>query len=277
MKRTVALAGLLAVASACTPTVSTVTVDPESETLVTKGARATFRAILKDAKGQRIMEPRPDQRPRWTSSAPLVATVDESGRVTAVKSGEAVIAVAVGALKAEGKVKVSIPAALTLQPATLEFKEPGTTAVLEAKLVDDAGNALPAKGLDWESSDPKVARVVGGRVSAMTPGKAVVTARLDVIKATAQVTVKSAEVPTFNKLVVKPATVKLKKGGTAKLMATALDKKNKPVADVPVTWTSSNPKIATVAAGTVTAEKKGNVKITAAAGKKTATAKVTVK
>ena len=55
------------------------------------------------------------------------------------------------------------------------------------------------------------------------------------------------------------------------------DKKNKPVADVPVTWTSSNPKVASVEAGAVTAEKKGNVKITAAAGKKTATAKVTVK
>jgi uncharacterized protein YjdB len=172
---------------------------------------------------------------------------------------------------------VSIPATVTLTPATLEFKEPGKTAALEAKVADDAGNPLAAKGLDWDTSDPKVARVVGGRVSAMAPGKATITAILDVIKGSAEVVVKSGEAPAFAKLVVKPTAAKLKKGSTVKLTATALDKKNKPVADVLVTWTSSNPKVATVAAGAVTAEKKGNVKITAAVGKKTATAKVTVK
>jgi uncharacterized protein YjdB len=277
MKRTACLAGLLALACSCTPAVKTVTVDPETETLAAKGAKASFRAILKDDKGQRIMDPMPAQRPKWTSSAPLVATVDEAGRVTAQKSGEVVITAAVGELKGEGKVKVSIPATVTLTPATLEFKEPGKTASLEVKVADDAGQPLAAKGLDWDTSDPKVARVVGGRVSAMAPGKATITATLDVIKGEAQVTVKSGEAPAFAKLVVKPATAKLKKGSTVKLTATALDKKNKPVADVPVTWTSSNPKIAAVEAGAVTAEKRGNVKITAAAGKKTATAKITVK
>ncbi|MBI5481564.1 MAG: Ig-like domain-containing protein [Deltaproteobacteria bacterium] len=277
MKRTACLAGLLALACSCTQSVKTVTVDPEAETLGTKGARATFRAILKDAQGQRVMDPLPAQRPKWTSSAPLVATVDETGRVTAQKSGEAVITATVGELKAEGKVKVSIPATVIVTPATLEFKEPGKTASLEVKVADDAGNPLAAKGIDWDTSEPKVARVVGGRVSAMAPGKAVITATLDVIRGQAEVTVKSGEAPVFHKLVVKPTTAKLKKGSTVKLSATALDKKGKPVADVPVTWTSSNPKVAAVAAGAVTAEKKGNVKITAAAGKKTATAKVTVK
>jgi uncharacterized protein YjdB len=275
MRRTACFVGLLAFACSCTPTVTSLTVDPEAETIGSKGGQTSFRAILKDAKGQRIHDSK--VRPTWTSSAPAVATVDETGRVRAKTSGDAVITAALGALTAQGKVKVSYPAAVTLTPITLEFKEPGTTASLEAKVADDAGKPIAGKAVDWDSSDPKVARVVGGRVSAMAPGKAVITASLDEIKARAEVTVKSNEVPTFHKLVVKPATAKLKKGGTVTLVAAAQDKKGKAVGDVPVTWTSANPKVATVEAGVVTGEKKGNVKITAAAGKKTATAKVTVK
>jgi uncharacterized protein YjdB len=275
MRRTVCVVGLLVFACSCAPQPKSLTVDPESDTITRKDGNVTFRALIKDAKGQRIHDT--NFNATWASSAPAVATVDDHGRVTALKSGEAVISATFGAFKGEGKVKVIIPATVTVTPATLEFKEPGQIASLEAKVADDSGNVLPGKAVDWDSSDQKVARVVGGRVSAMAPGTAVITASLDLIKGKADVTVKSVEVPVFNKLVVKPATLKLKKGGTAALTATAQDKKGKAVADVPITWTSSNPAIATVEAGTVTGVKKGNVKITAAAGKKTATAKVSVK
>lgn len=276
MRRTAALIGLLGFACSCAPQPATLTVDPESETITRKGGNTSFRAVLKDAKGQRIYDTK--LRPTWSSSAPAVATVDETGRVTAVKSGDAVITATVGALTSQGKVKVSVPATVTLTPTKLEFKEPGQIAALEAKVADDAGNVLPGKAVDWDSSDLKVARVVGGRVSAMAPGTATITASLDVIKAKAEVVVKKVEVPVFHKLVVKPATLKLKKGATAKLEVAGVDKKGKPVeGEIPVSWKSSNAKIASVEAGAVTAVKKGNAKITVAAGKKTATAKVSVK
>jgi uncharacterized protein YjdB len=275
MRRTACCVGLLVFACSCTPTVKSLTVDPESETIGAKGGQTTFRAILKDGKGQRIHDPK--LPPTWTSSAPAVATVDETGRVTAKACGDAVITASLGAFTSQGKLRVSYPATLALAPTTLEFKEPGQIGTIEAKVTDDTGKPLPGKAVDWDTSDPKVVRVVGGRVSAMATGKAVITASLDVIKATAEVTVKSVEVPAFDKLLLKPATVKLKKGGTAQLTVTAVDKKKKPVGEVAVTWTSSNPNLATVVAGTVTAVKKGNVKITVAAGKKTATAKVSIK
>ena len=279
MMRRIACVGLLVFACACTPEPKSLTVDPETETIAKRNGNVSFRAQIKDAKGQRLFDTK--VKPTWTSSAPEVATVDQTGRVTALKSGEAVIGATLGALKSEGKLKVSIPATVTLTPPTLEFKEPGQIAVIEAKVADDAGNVLAGKAVDWDSSDLKVARVVGGRVSAMAPGKAVITASLDTIKATAEVTVKSVEVPAFNKLVVKPATVKLKTGGTATLTAAAVDKKGKPVGEVQLVWVSSNEKVATVQAGAVTAVKKGTAKIvvgvTGADQKKTATAKVTVK
>ena len=67
----------------------------------------------------------------------------------------------------------------------------------------------------------------------------------------------------------------MKKGGSATLTVSALDKKGTPVA-VPTTWKSSNPKIAKVEAGVVTAVRKGKAKITVSAGRKAASAKVTV-
>lgn len=274
MKRTAWFVGLLALACSCTPAVKTVTVDPETETLGAKGAKASFKAIPKDAEGQRVSNP--TLRPKWTSSAPSVATVDEDGKVTAQRSGDAVITAVVGEVKGEATVKVSIPATVTLTPATLELKAPGQSASLEAKVADDAGKPLAAKRLDWDTSDAAVVRVVGGQVTAVAPGTAVVTATLEVIKGEAKVTVKRPESPAVSKLVVKPTNVKLRKGSSAKLSASALNKKGRPLADVAVSWTSSNPKIATVEAGLVTAVKKGTVKITVAAGRRTATAKVTV-
>ena len=273
--RRVACVGLLVFTCSCTPEPKSLTVDPESETITKKDGNVSFRALIKDAKGIRLFDTK--VRPTWTSSAPEVATVDPSGRVTALKSGEAVISATLGALKSEGKVKVSFPAKVTITPATLEFMEPGQTALVEARVADDAGSVLPGKAVDWDTSDPKVARVAGGRVSAMAPGKATITASLDLLKATAEVTVKSVAVPVVHTLVVTPATAKVKKGGTVALTAQAQDKKGKAVADVPITWSSSNANVATVAAGTVTGVKKGNVKITATAGTKTATAKVSVK
>jgi uncharacterized protein YjdB len=277
MRRT-AVVGLLFFACSCTPEPKSLAVDPETEAIGKKDGAVTFRALVKDAKGQRIFDSK--HKPLWTSSNPAVATVDDAGRVKGLKSGEAVISAAVGALKGEGKVKVSFPASLTLTPPTLEFKEPGQVASIEAKVADDAGNALPGKTPDWSSTDIKVARVAAGQVSAMAPGKATITAALDDLKAKAEVTVKSVAVPDFKKLVVKPATLTLKKGGTGKLTATAQDKKGKPVGEVQLFWVSSNDAIATVADGTVTGVKKGGAKIIVGGKgfeKKTTTAKVTVK
>jgi uncharacterized protein YjdB len=275
MQRTTWFVGLLVLVCSCTPSVKTVTVDPETETLEAKGARATFRALPKDGNGQRVSDPR--LVAKWSTSAPLVASIEENGKVTALRSGEAVITAVVGEVKGEGKVKVTIPGTVTITPAALELKAAGETASLEVRVTDDAGQPLRAKRVDWESSDPTVARVINGQVTAVGPGAVTVTATMDVIKGTAKVTVKRQEVPQVGKLVLKPANVKLRKGKSAKLSVVVLDKKGKPVGDAPVTWKSSNQKIAKVDAGLVTAVKKGKAKVTVSAGRKTATTKVTVK
>ncbi len=273
MKRIASLA-ILALA-ACGPSVKSLTVDPPRATLEAKGAVVVFRATPKDEKGRPITDGQ--LKPAWTSSAPLVASVDEAGKVTALKSGEATITAAIGDVKGSAKVGVSIPATVTLVPATVELKGAGQTARLEAKVADDSGRALPApKSVTWTSSDPSIVKVAEGQITAVGAGSATVSASVGSVRGQAEVTVK---VPDFAKLAVKPARVALgKAGASARLTATAHDKKGKPVAGVPVSWKSANEGVARIGAdGTVVAVKKGKAKVTASAGGKSATVEVTVK
>lgn len=271
MKKIALLAA--AALAACGPSVKKVVVEPPAAALDQKGGTAVFKATARDDKDAPVAQ---GVKIAWSSSAPLVASVDENGKVTALKSGEATITAAAGQVKGTARVQVSIPATATVTPAVLALKS-GESATLELKVADDSGKPIPApRNVVWSSSDTAVASVANGKVVAAGGGKAVVTASVGVLKAEAAVTVK---LPEFAKLAVKPGRLALKKAGdSGKLTARVLDRKGKPVAGVLVTWKSSAPRVAGVDAdGTVTAVKKGKARITASAGRKTASALVTVK
>lgn len=270
MKKLAVLAA--AALAACGPSVKKVAVDPPVASLDQKGATAVFKAVARDDKDR----PVEGAKVAWSSSAPLVASVDENGKVTALKSGEATITAAVGEVKGAAKALVAIPATATVTPALLNLKA-GESATLELKVADDSGRPIAApKNVLWASSDTAVASVANGRVIAAGGGKAVVSASVGTLKAEAAVTVK---LPEFARIAVKPARLVLKRAGdSGKLTATALDRKGKPVPGVQVAWKSSAAAVVGVAAdGTVTAVKKGKAKITASAGRKKASAQVTVK
>ncbi len=273
MNRTACLAALVLVA--CGPTVKSVTVEPPRAALDARNASATFTATAKDEAGRPIADPK--VKPTWTSSAPLVASVDPTGKVTALKSGEAVITAAFGEAKGSAKAVVSIPASVTVSPPSLELAGAGRTAALTAKVADDSGKEYAAPRVAWASSDSRVARVSEkGEVTAMGGGVATVTASVGAARGEARVVVR---LPQFAKIAVKPARVSLARAGaTHKLTATALDRRGKPVAGVPVSWKSANERIVRVEPdGLVTAVKKGKAKVTATAGARSASVQVTVK
>src|SRR5512143_156689 len=183
MRRLALLAA--AALAACGPSVKKVAVDPPSAALDQKGATAVFKATARDDKDRPVTE---GVKVAWTSSAPLVASVDEGGKVTALKSGEATITAAVGEVKGTAKVSVAIPATVAMAPASLALKA-GESASLDLKVADDSGKPLPApRSAVWSSSNPAVATVLGGRVNAVGAGKAVISASLGALKAEAPVT-----------------------------------------------------------------------------------------
>lgn len=112
------------------------------------------------------------------------ASFDASGRsavVTAVGPGIAKLTVASGDAKAEWTVEIP---GITLRGNTLQITG-GKLSLwenqIEQLVIDTYGSAKNANmaGVRWESSDPSIVDVYGGRLTARTPGTVKVTATLE--------------------------------------------------------------------------------------------------
>lgn len=112
----------------------------------------------------------------WTSSDPEIATVDEVGKVTAVKDGDVTITAKAGEKTATCKVTVcSIPVTSVKLNSTCFGMDAGDTATLVATV--NPNNATD-KTVTWTSSDPEIATVdANGKVKAVKVGTATITAK----------------------------------------------------------------------------------------------------
>lgn len=168
--------------------------------------------------------------------------------------------------KLVGKVPVT---SVSLDESTLSLKVGGTDGSLTATV-------LPAFATDptvvWASSDTNIATVSGGTVTPVAEGTCTITATADGVVASCVVTVAFVNV---SSVTLDKETLSLTaEGATDTLVATVL-----PVdASAPtVTWTSSDPLVASVSSsGVVTPLTVGVVTITATADGKSATCAVTV-
>ena len=136
---------------------------------------------------------------------------------------------------------------------------------------------LPADASDktviWSSSDPSVATVSGGTVTAIKAGTTTITATAGSKSVTCTVTVKNSVIAVTGISLNKTSTT-LTVGGSEMLTATVTPDN---ATDKTVTWTTSNRNVAVVVNGYVSATGVGTAIITATAGDKTATCTVTVR
>lgn len=108
------------------------------------------------------------------------------------------------------------PDHLQMEPKTHVFKRVGEDVWWKATAVNKQGKALPKlTAMTWKSSDPAVATVDAvGRVKAVGPGHATITARLGKLSADAELDVEVVEGVT-----VAPAELSLKAWGEHKKIA----------------------------------------------------------
>lgn len=211
----------------------------------------------------------------WSSSNASVASVDASGKVSAVAEGTATITAKAGDKTATCSVtvtkKVVAVESVTLDKSSLELNE-GETATLTATVKPD--NASD-KTVTWSSSKTSVATVdANGKVTAVAEGNATITAKAGNKSATCSVTV-TKNVVAVESITLDKSSLELNEGETATLVATV---KPDNATNKTVTWSSSRTSVATVDAnGKVTAVAEGTATITAQAGDKTASCTVTVK
>ena len=213
-----------------------------------------------------------DKTVTWSSSDASVVTVNQSGKVEALKEGKATITARAGGKEATCLVTVVphvVPVeSITLDKTSLDMLK-GEAAVLNATV-------LPANATDmtitWSSSDSSIAKVdQNGIVTALKGGNAVIMAKAGEKSAVCSVKVTTP----VERVTLDKTSLTMEIGESATLVATVSPAD---ASDKTVTWSSSDTSIAKVDQnGIVTAVKGGNTVITVRAGEKTAACSVTVK
>ena len=199
----------------------------------------------------------------WSSSDESVATVDETGSVTAVAAGEATITATVKdtELSAACTVMVKVNANELTVPDVLEIKLNDTdSGVLNAVYTpDDATNV----SVRYVSDDEAIATVdEAGKVTAHIPSECDITSTL--LQDGAEIAVKTTHVNAFyavESITLDKTEGILNVGNTVTITATVAPEE---ATNPAVTWSSSDESVATVdETGKVTAVAAGNATITA--------------
>lgn len=214
-----------------------------------------------------------DKSVSWKSTNENIATVDNTGKVTAIKDGETTISATAGEKSATCKVvvqkKVIAVESVELSDELLELVEGDSETLTAIVKPDDATD----KSVTWTSSNSGVATVKDGVVTAIKEGEATITANAGEKSATCKVVV-SKKIIAVESVALNKTELTLVEGESEILNATILPED---ATDKSVSWESSDKNIATVdGEGRVTAIKQGEALITAKAGDKTVSCKVTV-
>ena len=214
-----------------------------------------------------------DKTITWNSSNKDIATVKD-GLVTAKNPGQCIITAtsADGKVKAECIVNVTIDIKdITLNKNSITLNK-GKNETLEATISPD--DTTEDKTVTWTTGNKNVATVdQNGKVTAVDAGTTTITATTSNGKtATCKVSVLSP----ITSLILNKKEIKIQMNNSETLQATI--NPSNTTDDKTLTWTSSNPKIATVDKnGKVTGLLEGNCTITVkTANGKTATCQVTV-
>lgn len=129
-----------------------------------------------------------DKTVTWKSSNTNVATVDKNGKVTAVGAGEATISATVGKFTETCKVTVSISLE-AIEMADKYNLELGAKEHLRPR-ANPINTTADLTKMKWTSSNPDVVKVdKAGNMTGVSYGTATITAELDGVKASCEVTV----------------------------------------------------------------------------------------
>jgi hypothetical protein len=169
-----------------TPAISRIEITP-AQVEVTIGDTVRLSAVAYDAAG------RPVQTPiQWLTSYE-VGRIDSTGAFVGLAIGQRAI------LANAGGATASVPVTVrSLPPAHIELALPATSVTatswmpLEARAHDAAGRLVFDADLDWASSDPAVAEVIGPYLVARRAGTTTLTASSGAVTASQRITVATA-------------------------------------------------------------------------------------
>jgi uncharacterized protein YjdB len=249
------------------PPVAGVEVTPEAATRK-PGETLQLTATLVDKDGALL-----DRPVTWASADEALATVDDTGLVTAVEVGEVEIS-ATAEGRSDSALLTVIPHVDRVEVSPNEASMPiGASRSFSAKAFDVNGAELD-RPIEWDSEDTGIATVDDkGLVTALAVGGTTVSATVDGVVGSATITVL---VPVDRVVVTDPGMEPLEVGLTLQLEAIVYDATGG-VLDRPIEWNSDLPNIAEVDEfGLVTGQGRGTAIITASSEGKSASVQVRV-
>jgi uncharacterized protein YjdB len=243
-------------------------------------AGQTARAIAtpKDANGTALT----DRPITWYSSSVSIASVNDSGVISAVAPGNTVVSAVSEGIAGQASMAITPPLPTPIATVSVAVSPPavliGQTAQATATLQDSSGNLISGRTVTWESSDISIATVdTTGTVKATGLGNALIKASSGGKNNSSRLSVSApAPIPVAS-VSVSPASASLQIGATVQLSATTRDANGVVLTGRVIGWNSGNTSIATVSStGLVTGIAGGSVSITAGSEGQTASAAVTV-
>ncbi len=261
----------------------TASITPTSPTIGALGSTRQFTAQLRDSTNNALPSPNPVV---WSVSNQGTISVSNTGLVTALQVSTPGAADSVRAAIGPSAIIAATPVIVTQVPASILISTPlgdsvlrttGRTRQLTATVRDSNANALTAQpAVAWTTSAAGVANVnASGLVVAVTDGSANIQAAVGSVTATRTQLVQRYAA-TFT---VAPTSASITTNdGTQPFTGTAQDTNG---TDLPITWTSRAPSIATVspasgAGTTATAQGNGSTYIVMAGGLRTDSASLAV-
>ena len=232
-------------------------VSPDATTFESIGDTVRLAAEALDANGNPVA----DVGFAWSSADDGVATVDNTGLVTAAGDGTANITAAAGGATGAAAITVDqVIVAIDVMPAATTLFSIGDTLRLVASGIDANGHAVAALSVVWTSENDAVASVdEAGLVTAVRTGGTDIFAQSGEYRDSAGIAVTQLAV----EVQVTPAVDTLGAvGDTVRLSALALDANGHKVDDTDYEWEARHPSVVTVdSSGLVTATGAGTGEI----------------
>jgi uncharacterized protein YjdB len=245
---------------------------------LTAGQKTRGVAVTKDANGA-VLTGRPVS---WFTSSGSVASVTDSGMISAVAPGTAVVSAVSEGVSGQATMAVLPPPPTPVATVTVAVTPSalvvGQTATATATLADSTGNLLSGRVVTWSSSNTTVATVdAAGSVSAKAAGSAMIQATSESKTSASSLSVSApAPIPVAS-VSVSPPTASLLVGATVQLSATTRDGNNNVLTGRVISWSSANTGIARVStSGLVTAVAAGSVSVTASSEGQVGSSVITV-
>jgi len=153
--------------------VATVRIAPHNVDLFV-AAGTNLVATLYDNKGASVS----GRTVVWTTNNATVASISQSGRVTGLVPGTAVITAVIDGIAGYASVTVRlVPVSrVAISPSSVSVSE-GKSTTLTARVTDASGNLLTNRPVTWSSGDTRIATVdEAGVVRGVRKGSVVITA-----------------------------------------------------------------------------------------------------